>query len=81
VSPRIDVTARSLRRFPRRGRRVPKLAGHQADFEIRESVVAPWRLIYRIEGERVTIIGVVDSRMDMHEWLDCLHLRFGTKES
>jgi toxin ParE1/3/4 len=52
---RLRDNARSLQRFPFSGRRVPEFR----DESIRERLIPPHRLIYRIEGEVVTIAAVV----------------------
>ena len=51
-------TARSLSRFPYSGRVVPEIA----DESIREWFAYSYRVIYRIEQERITIAAVVHGR-------------------
>lgn len=58
VVKRILNTARTLSQFPFAGRVVPELA----DGNIRERFVYSYRVIYRIEGEVVTIATVVHGR-------------------
>jgi plasmid stabilization system protein ParE len=76
VAMRMDAGAQSLRRHPQRGRRVPELSSvpELADLigalEVRELIVRPWRLTYVIEGPRVRVVAVVDSRRDMVAWLE-----------
>ena len=48
-------TARSLRRRAERGRRVPEFD----DATIREVLVGNYRLIYRIESDRVAIVAFI----------------------
>jgi hypothetical protein len=36
---------------------------------MREVLVKPWRLMYRIDGLRVRVVAVVDGRRSLHEWL------------
>jgi toxin ParE1/3/4 len=55
---RLRDNARSLARFPLSGRRVPELA----DDRIRERLVPPFRLIYRVEEGVVTIAAIVHSK-------------------
>jgi len=49
---------RNLGTFPRSGRVVPEFS----DETIREKIVAGYRVIYRIEGEVVTIAAVIHGR-------------------
>ncbi len=49
---------RNLSAFPRSGRMVPEFA----DETIREKIVAGYRVIYRIEGETITIATVIHGR-------------------
>jgi toxin ParE1/3/4 len=58
VVRRLRDNARSLRRFPRSGRQVPELQNDA----IRERLVEPYRLIYRIEDDLVTIATIVHMR-------------------
>ena len=68
VLERIKKQAEALKRFPERGRVVPELAS-QGIYAYREKVVAPWRLIYRIEAELVYVLTVVDSRRNLEDVL------------
>ncbi len=76
AAARLSAAASSLTRHPQRGRRVPELAAvpELADLawavETRELIVKPWRLTYVIEGRRVRVVAVVDSRRDMVAWLE-----------
>ena len=49
---------RNLGAFPRSGRVVPEFS----DETIREKIVAGYRVIYRIEGESITIATVIHGR-------------------
>lgn len=76
VSDRIERSAQSLRRFPQRGRRLPELVDDAnvalmfEGVELRELIVKPWRLIYWIDGDRVTLVALIDSRMDGTTWME-----------
>lgn len=76
VSDRIERSAQSLRRFPQRGRRLPELVDDPdvalmfEGIELRELIVKPWRLIYWIDGDRVTLAALIDSRMDGTAWME-----------
>ena len=76
VAARLSARASSLSRHPQRCRRVPELAelpdfaGLASALEIRELIVRPWRLTFAIEGRRVRVVAVVDSRRDLVAWLE-----------
>jgi plasmid stabilization system protein ParE len=76
VSERIDKSALSLRHFPHRGRRLPELTGDTRvarafhGVEMRELLIKPWRLIYWIRPDRITIVALLDGRMDGVAWMD-----------
>jgi len=61
---RLEGAARKLTSSPLRGRVVPELRA-LALTSLRELVVPPWRLVYRVGARRVLIIGVLDSRRDL----------------
>lgn len=60
--PRIE----SLSRFPRRARLVPELR-RVGIREYRELLVSPYRILFRIVGQTVAILGVLDGRRDLSE--------------
>lgn len=62
-----DGTAR-LDHSPKRGRIVPELL-KQGISKYREIVIKPWRLIYRVEGERVYVLAVIDGRRNVEDLL------------
>lgn len=68
VLGRLRAAALRLNRFPKRGRVVPELR-EQGVLAYRELVIPPWRMIYRIEGARVWVLAVVDSRRDLGDLL------------
>jgi len=65
---RIKRRVEALVRFPRRGRVVPELKAIGLDI-YRELVVFPYRLLFRIKGKEVLVLGVFDGRRDMEEVL------------
>ena len=65
---RLERRAAALRRSPGRGRVIPELARLQLR-EYRELVVAPYRLVYRIAGRQVLVLGVLDSRRNLEDIL------------
>ncbi len=65
---KVKRSAAELRTLPLRGRVVPELA----DLRIaayRELQIPPYRLIYRVEGDRVLVLGFLDSRRDLEDLL------------
>jgi addiction module RelE/StbE family toxin len=68
VLRRIEDRAATLESIPARGRVVPELARFQMR-TWRELVVRPYRLVYRIEGDTVTVRAVLDARRDLEDLL------------
>lgn len=68
VLERIEERAARLGNWPLRGRVVPELAEH-AILAYRELVVPPWRVVYRIDGRKVWIVAVLDSRRSLEDLL------------
>lgn len=60
---RIRDRARGLGTQPSRGRLVPEL--RDAGVQYRELIERPWRVVYRIEPERIFIVAVLDARRDL----------------
>lgn len=58
----------TLEQFPARGSPVPELAGLGLD-AWRQMPVAPYRMIYRVRENRVTIILIVHARRDLQALL------------
>jgi plasmid stabilization system protein ParE len=65
---RVEHAVSSLRSAPSRGRIVPELAAYGVD-RYRERVVAPWRVIYRVEPRAILVLTIVDSRRALDELL------------
>jgi addiction module RelE/StbE family toxin len=65
---RIKKEARELEKFPERGRIVPELE-KQNFVDFRELVVAPWRVIYRVNENVVGVLAVIDSRQNFEDIL------------
>ncbi len=68
ILEKLESRAGTLERYPRRGRVVPELARLQIR-SYRELVVPPYRLMYRIAGKIVFVLGVFDGRQDLSEVL------------
>ncbi len=64
---RIRDRARGLGIQPSRGRLVPEL--RDAGVQYRELIERPWRVVYRIEPERIFIVAVLDARRDLQTLL------------
>lgn len=54
VTRRLILRSRQLERAPRSGRRVPE---YQRD-DVRELLVRPYRIIYRLQAERIDVLTV-----------------------
>ena len=65
---RIKAGTARLDHSPKRGRIVPELLKHGIS-RYREIVIKPWRVIYRIEGERVYVVTVIDGRRNVEDVL------------
>jgi plasmid stabilization system protein ParE len=68
VLRKIEDAAGSLTTTPARGRVVPELAGVGVQ-SYRELIVPPWRLVYRVAGRSVYVLGVFDGRRNMEDVL------------
>lgn len=62
VVRRILERTRSLSRYPNIGRVVPEVG----DEAFREILVHSYRVIYRVEGGRVTIEAIAHGKQDLH---------------
>jgi toxin ParE1/3/4 len=61
---RVLETAESLSDLPERGSAVPEVG----EPSIRQLLPGPYRLIYRVEEDRVTILAVLHQRSDVNLW-------------
>jgi addiction module RelE/StbE family toxin len=76
ILDKLERRAAFLRKSPERGRVIPELERLQLR-EYRELVVSPYRLVYRVSGRRVLVLGVLDSRRNLEDLLlDRLVFRF-----
>lgn len=55
-----------LESLPERGRIVPELKAHNIT-TYRELIIAPWRLIYRIENRQVYVLAFFDARRNLED--------------
>lgn len=65
---KLQRRAESLDRFPERGRIVPELRQIGVHF-LRELVIPPYRLLYRIDHEVVHVLSVFDGRRNLEDLL------------
>jgi len=65
---KIKQKASSLYTLPERGRIVPELQD-QGILLYRESIVPPWRIIYRISEMKVYVLSVLDARQNVEDIL------------
>lgn len=64
VLDKLEAKAATLTTLPNRGRIVPELLDTGIS-QYREIINAPWRIVYRIETQRVLVMAVLDSRRDL----------------
>ncbi len=64
ILQKLESKAALLITLPNRGRIVPELL-HTGISQYRELISAPWRIIYRVENQRVMVMAVLDSRRDL----------------
>jgi toxin ParE1/3/4 len=68
VLGKLEKKAASLSTQSTRGRILPELKTIGIN-HYRELIVKPWRIVYRIESDRVLIMAVLDSRRDLDHLL------------
>ena len=68
ILSRLEQTASDLVKLPGRGRVVPELADYGIQI-YRELISSPWRIIYRIAGEKVKVLAVLDGRRNLEDLL------------
>jgi toxin ParE1/3/4 len=68
VMTQIRNRTSKLKQSPMQGRVVPELLS-QGISQYREVVVSPWRVIYRVEGNQVFVVSVIDSRRNVEDIL------------
>ena len=65
---RIQKKINTLYRFPNRGGYVPELLSKNIK-DYRQLVDSPWKIIYKIEDDNVTVLTIIDSRRNLQEIL------------
>ncbi len=66
--------ASQLEMFPEEGRIIPELE-RQSIRSYREIIIAPWRLMYKIEGNKGYVLAVIDGRRNIEDILLNRHIR------
>ncbi len=62
----VERTAESLVTLPRRGRLIPELKALSNRY-YRELQIPPFRLLYRVDADKVVVLGVFDGRRNLEE--------------
>ena len=65
---KLDATIGSLATAPTRGRIVPELRAEGLE-TYREVIVSKYRVLFRVRGREVVLLGVLDGRRDLSELL------------
>jgi toxin ParE1/3/4 len=68
ILERMRKKAAGLNALPERGRVVPELK-EQGIILYREVILAPWRMIYRVAGQTVYVLAVLDARRNLEDIL------------
>lgn len=68
LKEKIHLSARSLMNFPKRGRNIPEL-GHLKNFDYREIMIYPWRLMYQIFHEEIYVVAFLDGRREATDFI------------
>jgi plasmid stabilization system protein ParE len=68
VLDKIELAAKNLNVFPKRGRIVPEL-GKYGYILYREMIVDYWRIMYKIENDIVYIMAILDGRRNVEDIL------------
>lgn len=65
---KIKEKAETLYSFPDRGRIVPELKFHNIE-NYRELILNPWRIIYKIDKDKIYVLSVLDGRRNIEDIL------------
>ena len=71
---RIKEKAKDIGTYPKQGRIIPELQNENIT-KFREIIVNPWRMMYRIEENRILILAIIDGRRNIEESLMKRQLR------
>ncbi len=64
----IETEVSRLTDFPQHGRVVPELKDLNV-YRYREIIISPWRVIYRVEQQKIFIMAVMDGRRNVEDIL------------
>jgi len=65
---KIKETVKQLSLFPEKGRMIPELV-EQNIRKYRETIISPWRLMYKVENKIVYVMAVIDGRRNIEDIL------------
>ncbi|URN85644.1 MULTISPECIES: type II toxin-antitoxin system RelE/ParE family toxin [Acetobacterium] len=68
ILEKIEAQVTRLEQLPESGRFVPELKAFDL-LTYREIVYSPWRIIYKVEKQRVLILAVLDNRRNLEDLL------------
>jgi toxin ParE1/3/4 len=68
ILERIEARTKTLDHFPNRGSYVPELLKKNIK-EYRQTTESPWRIIYRVDKDIVTVLLIIDSRRNIQDTL------------
>jgi len=65
---RIKEYSEKLKSFPEQGRIIPELLNQNIN-KYRELIISPWRMMFKIEGNIIYILAVIDGRRNIEDVL------------
>jgi toxin ParE1/3/4 len=65
---KIKEKAETLYSYPDRGRIIPELKFHNIE-NYRELILNPWRIIYKIDKDKIYVLSVLDGRRNIEDIL------------
>jgi addiction module RelE/StbE family toxin len=68
ILERLQNKINSLNKMPKRGRYVPELLDKNIR-EYRELIENPWRIFYKIDGNKVYVLSIIDGRRNIQNIL------------
>jgi toxin ParE1/3/4 len=72
---RIKEASKDIGNFPKQSRIIPELQNENLT-KFREIIIKPWRMMYRIEDNRILILAIIDGRRNIEEILMKRQLRY-----
>ena len=68
VLDKLKEKAANHHHSPKRGRIIPELQEYEI-YLYREIIIAPWRLMYRVQEDKIYVLAVLDSRQNIEDIL------------